>query len=71
MIVGRKELCQVKTGGKVVYHARYVTLHLAEVAVFRRRYRAILDRLRRFAAIPPRAARTLFSQPIRCRLSQN
>ncbi len=46
----------VKIGGKAVYHARYVTFQLAEVAVPRRLYRAILDRIRRFAAIPPRAA---------------
>ncbi len=46
----------VKMGSKIVYHARYVTFHLAEVAVPRGLYRAILDRIRRFAAIPPRAA---------------
>lgn len=46
----------VKIGGKVVYHARYVTFQLAEVAVPGRLYRAILDRIRRFAAISPRAA---------------
>ena len=46
----------VKVGGKVVYHARYVTFQLAEVAVPRRLYRAILDRIRRFAAVSPRAA---------------
>jgi hypothetical protein len=46
----------IKIGGKVVYHARYVTFQLAEVAVPRRLYRAILDRIRRFAAISPRAA---------------
>jgi hypothetical protein len=43
----------VKIGCKVVYHARYVTFQVAEVAVPCRRYRAILDRIRRFAA-PPR-----------------
>ena len=46
----------IKIGGKVVYHARHVTFQLAEVAVPRWLYRAILDRLRRFTAIPPRAA---------------
>ena len=46
----------VKVGGKVVYHARSVPFQLAEVAVPRRQYRAILDRIRRFAAISPRAA---------------
>ena len=40
----------------VAHHARYVTFHLAEVAVPGRLYRAILDRIRRFAAISPRAA---------------
>jgi hypothetical protein len=45
----------VKIGSKVVYHARYVMFQLAEVAVPRRLYRGILDRIRRFATIPPRA----------------
>ena len=46
----------IKIGGKLVRHARYVTLQLAEVAISRRLYRMILDRIRRFAAIKPRAA---------------
>jgi hypothetical protein len=46
----------VKIGCKVVYHARYVTFQLAEVAVPRRLYRAILDRIQRFANTCPRAA---------------
>ena len=46
----------IKIGGKMVQHARYVTFQLAEVAIPRRLYRAILDRIRRFAAIMPRAA---------------
>jgi hypothetical protein len=37
-------------------HARYITFQLAEVAVPRRLYRTILNRIRRFAAIMPRAA---------------
>ncbi len=41
---------------KVVRHARYVTFQLAEVAVPRRLYRAILERIRRFAALSPTAA---------------
>jgi hypothetical protein len=45
----------VKIGSKIVYHARYVTFQLAEVAVPRGLYRAILDRIRHFANIPPRA----------------
>ncbi len=46
----------IKIGGKRVRHARYVTFQLAEVAIPRRLYRAILDRIRSFAAIMPRAA---------------
>ena len=46
----------IKIGAKMVHHARYVTFQLAEVAIPRRLYRTILDRIRRFAAIPPRAA---------------
>ncbi len=46
----------IKIGGKMVRHARYVIFQLAEVAIPRRLYRAILERIRRFAAIPPRAA---------------
>jgi hypothetical protein len=40
----------------MVRHARYVTFQLAEVAIPRRLYRTILKRIRRFAAIEPRAA---------------
>ena len=39
----------IKIGAKVVRHAKYVTFQMAEVAVPRRLYRAILDRIRRFA----------------------
>ena len=46
----------IKIGAKMVRHARYVTFQLAEVAISRRLYRTILDRIRRFAAISPRAA---------------
>ena len=46
----------IKIGAKVVRHARYVTFQLAEVAVPRQLYRAILERIRRFAGTPPRAA---------------
>jgi hypothetical protein len=46
----------VKIGCKVVYHARYVIFQLAEIAVPRRLYRAILDRIQRFANTRPRAA---------------
>ena len=40
----------IKTGAKVVRHARYVSCQMAEVAVPRRLYRAILARIRRWAA---------------------
>ena len=46
----------IKIGAKVVHHARYVTFQLAEVAVPRRLYRGILERIRRFAALSPRTA---------------
>ena len=46
----------IKIGGKMVRHARYVIFQLAEVAISRRLYRAILERIRRFAAIMPRAS---------------
>ena len=42
----------IKIGAKTVYHARYVTFQLAEVAIPRHLYRAILRRIRRFAALP-------------------
>ena len=48
----------IKIGAKVVHHARYVTFQLAEVAVPRWLFRAILERIRRFAALPPRASPT-------------
>jgi len=46
----------IKIGAKMVRHARYITSQLAEVAVPRRLNRTILNRIRRFAAIMPRAA---------------
>ena len=36
----------VKTGTKVVHHIRYVIFQLAEVAIPRRLFRAILERIR-------------------------
>jgi hypothetical protein len=42
----------IKIGAKVVHHARYVTFQLAEVAIPRGLYGAILERIRRFAALP-------------------
>jgi len=46
----------IKIGAKMVRHARYVTFQLAEAAIPRRLYRTILNRIRRFAALSPRAA---------------
>jgi len=42
----------IKIGAKVVRHARYVTFQMAEVAVPRQLFRAILDRMRRLR-LPP------------------
>ena len=42
----------IKIGAKTVYHARYVTFQLAEVAIPRRLYRAVLRRIRRFSTLP-------------------
>ena len=42
----------------VVRHARYVTFQMAEVAVPRRLFRAILERIRRFAETQIRPAPT-------------
>jgi len=41
----------IKTGAKVVRHARYVTFRMAEVAVPRQLFRAILDRIRRLRLV--------------------
>ena len=46
----------IKIGAKVVRHAKYVTFQMAEVAVPRRLYRAILERIRRLAALSPMPA---------------
>jgi len=43
----------VKTGAKVVRHSKYITFQLAEVAVPRRLFAAILDRITRLAMPPP------------------
>jgi hypothetical protein len=42
----------VKIGAKVIRHAKYVTFQLAEVAVTRRLFAEILDRIERLA-LPP------------------
>jgi len=46
----------IKTGAKVVRHAKYVTFQLTEVAVPGRLFAAILDRIARLAMPPPMAA---------------
>ena len=46
----------IKIGAKVVRHAKYVTFQMAEVAVSCRLYRAILERIRRLAALSSRAS---------------
>jgi hypothetical protein len=43
----------IKIGAKVVAHARYVTFQMAEVAVSRQLFRAILERIRRLWLPPP------------------
>ena len=37
----------IKIGAKMIQHARYVVFQMAEVAIPRRLFRAILDRIRR------------------------
>ena len=43
----------VKIGAKVTRHAKYVTFQLAEVAITRKLFAAILDRIERLAYPPP------------------
>ncbi len=43
----------VKIGAKVTRHLKYVTFQLAEMAVTRNLFAAILDRTRRLALPPP------------------
>jgi hypothetical protein len=42
-----------KIRAKVVFHVKYVTLQMAEVAVSRELFVAILDRIQRFGVPPP------------------
>ncbi len=42
----------IKIGAKVVRHSRYVIFQMAEVAVPRKLFREILDRIRRLRASP-------------------
>ena len=43
----------IKIGAKAIRHAKYVTFQLAEVAVTRNLFAAILDRIARLAQPPP------------------
>jgi hypothetical protein len=43
----------VKIGAKVTRHAKYVTFQLSEVAITRKLFAAILDRIERLALPPP------------------
>ena len=43
----------IKIGAKVVRHAKYVTFQLAEVAVPRELFAAIIERIQRFGVPPP------------------
>ena len=43
----------IKIGAKVTRHAKYVTFQLAEVAVTRNLFAAILDRIAQLAIPPP------------------
>jgi len=45
----------IKIGAKVVAHSRYVVFQMAEVAVPRKLFAAILERIRRLALLRPRA----------------
>ena len=47
----------IKIGAKVTRHSKYVTFQLAEVAVRRGLFAAILDRIARLAILPPPVAR--------------
>jgi hypothetical protein len=44
---------RIKIGAKVTRHSKYVTFQLAEVAVTRNLFAAILDRITRLALPPP------------------
>ena len=43
----------IKIGAKVVTHSRYVIFQMAEVAVPRELFAAILERIQRFGVPPP------------------
>ncbi len=43
----------IKIAAKVVRHSKYVTFQMAEVAVPRKLFAAILERIQRFGVPPP------------------
>ena len=43
----------IKIGAKVIRHSKYVTFQMAEVAVPRELFAAILGRIQRFGVPPP------------------
>ncbi len=43
----------IKIGAKVVRHSKYVTFQMAEAAVPREMFAAILERIQRFGVPPP------------------
>lgn len=43
----------IRVAAKVVRHSKYVTFHMAEVAVPRGLFAAILERIQRFGVPPP------------------
>ena len=47
----------IKIGAKVVTHARYVIFQMAEVAIPRKLFAAILNRIQRLGAGPPMVQR--------------
>ena len=49
----------IKIGAKVVLHSKYVTFQMAEVAVPRELFAAILERIQRFGVPPPLVPRGL------------
>ncbi len=59
----RKKL--IKIGAKVVYHAKYVRYQLAEVAVPRRLFAAILERIQRLRTVPCMAFSRRPDKPLR------
>ncbi len=43
----------IKIGAKIIRHSKYVTFQMAEVAVPRELFAAILERIQRFGVPPP------------------